>query len=89
MNNPGRILFRDDTEIRYTYLSDGTKLEKSFSAAELPPQAAQTTEYSGNIIYRNGMLDKVLFQGSYCTFGDGNDSPVFHSSLWITSATTA
>ena len=37
------------------------------------------TEYSGNIIYRNGKLDKVLFHGGYCTFNkDKNYEPVFH-----------
>ena len=36
-------------------------------------------EYSGNIIYRNGKLDKVLFSGGYCTFNkDKNYEPVFH-----------
>ena len=37
------------------------------------------TEYSGNIIYKNGKLDKVLFPGGYCTFGSENNSqPIFH-----------
>lgn len=37
------------------------------------------TEYSGNIIYKNGKLDKVLFPGGYCTFDSENNSqPIFH-----------
>lgn len=37
------------------------------------------TEYSGNIIYKNGKLDKVLFPGGYCTFDkEKNDLPIFH-----------
>ena len=36
------------------------------------------TEYSGNIIYRNGKLDKVLFSGGYCTFSNDTSEPVFH-----------
>ena len=37
------------------------------------------TEYSGNIIYKNGKLDKVLFPGGYCTFNkEENDLPIFH-----------
>ena len=35
-------------------------------------------EYSGNIIYRNGKLDKVLFSGGYCTFSKNTSEPVFH-----------
>ena len=37
------------------------------------------TEYNGNIIYRNGKLDNVLFSGGYCTFNkERNNEPVFH-----------
>ena len=36
------------------------------------------TEYSGNIIYKNGKLDKVLFHGGYCTFNKDTSEPVFH-----------
>ena len=37
------------------------------------------TEYCGNIIYRNGKLNKVLFSGGYCTFNkERNNEPVFH-----------
>ena len=36
------------------------------------------TEYSGNIIYKNGDLDKVLFHGGYCTFNKDTSEPVFH-----------
>ena len=36
------------------------------------------TEYSGNIIYRNGKLYKVLFPGGYCTFNKGTSEPIFH-----------
>ena len=37
------------------------------------------TEYCGNIIYRNGKLNKVLFSGGYCTFNkERNNEPLFH-----------
>ena len=36
------------------------------------------TEYNGNIIYRNGKLDNVLFSGGYCTFNKNTSEPVFH-----------
>ena len=37
------------------------------------------TEYSGNIIYSNGYIDKVLFPGGYCTFSKAkSDEPIFH-----------
>ena len=35
--------------------------------------------YSGNIIYRDSKLNKVLFPGGYCTFDkEENDLPIFH-----------
>ena len=36
------------------------------------------TEYSGNIIYKNGEVDKVLFPGGYCTFIKDTSEPIFH-----------
>ena len=37
------------------------------------------TEYSGNIIHRNGKPDKILFSGGYCTFNNTrNKEPTFH-----------
>ena len=36
------------------------------------------TEYSGNIIYKNGEVDKVLFPGGYCTFNKDTSEPIFH-----------
>ena len=35
-------------------------------------------EYSGNVIYKDGKLDKVLFPGGYCTFGKDGSNPTFH-----------
>ena len=37
-----------------------------------------STEYSGNIIYRNGKPDKVLFPGGYCTLNKETNEPTFH-----------
>ena len=37
------------------------------------------TEYSGNIIYRNGKINQALFPGGYCTFDNkSNGKPIFH-----------
>ena len=37
------------------------------------------TEYSGNIIYRNGKINQVLFPSGYCTFDNkGSGKPIFH-----------
>ena len=37
-----------------------------------------TTEYSGDIIYKDGKLNKVLFPGGYCTFDHETQEPQFH-----------
>ena len=36
------------------------------------------TEYSGNMIYEDGKLTKVLFPGGYSTFEKGINNPTFH-----------
>ena len=79
LNNPRRILFKDGTEISYTYLSDGTKLSKTVSVGGgMLLSDSMTTEFSGDIVYENGRLDKVLFHGGYCTFENGCDNTTFH-----------
>lgn len=40
---------------------------------------SSTTDYIGSYILKNGSLDKLLFDGGYCTFS-GN-TPQFHYSL--------
>ena len=67
-------------------IASGTEGETTDVPSLSNPQIAERpslivfgkTEYSGNIIYKNGEVDKVLFPGGYCTFNKDTSEPVFH-----------
>ena len=60
-------------------LTEADSLSDTIMAAQPGMILFGETEYSGNIIYKNGKLDKVLFPGGYCTFDkEENDLPIFH-----------
>ena len=59
--------------------TESSSLSDTIMAAQPGMILFGETEYSGNIIYRNGKLDKILFPGGYCTFDkEENDLPIFH-----------
>ena len=59
--------------------TEASSLSDTIMAAQPGMILFGETEYSGNIIYRNGKLDKILFPGGYCTFDkEENDLPIFH-----------
>ena len=59
--------------------TEASSLSDTIMAAQPGMILFGETEYSGNIIYKNGKLDKVLFPGGYCTFDkEKNDLPIFH-----------
>ena len=59
--------------------TEASSLSDTIMAAQPGMIMFGETEYSGNIIYKNGKLDKVLFPGGYCTFDkEKNDLPIFH-----------
>lgn len=76
-NNLDCILFNGGTAITYVYLPDGTKMGIGSSTMKgCIVLNTWNTEYSGDLIYENGSLSKLLFPGGYCTFDGG--FPVFH-----------
>lgn len=91
LNYPLEIQFSNGGIIQYVYAPDGTKLRTSYITAvenivvpintTLPLQPSQilsedSIDYLGEIIYKNGELDKCLFGNGYVSL-DG-DSPLFH-----------
>ena len=59
--------------------TEASSLSDTIMAAQPGMIMFGETEYSGNIIYKNGKLDKVLFPGGYCTFDkEENNLPIFH-----------
>ena len=59
--------------------TEASSLSDTIMAAQSGMIMFGETEYSGNIIYKNGKLDKVLFPGGYCTFDkEKKDLPIFH-----------
>lgn len=59
--------------------TEASSLSDTIMAAQPGMILLGETEYSGNVIYKNGKLDKVLFPGGYCTFDSENNSqPIFH-----------
>ena len=59
--------------------TEASSLSDTIMAAQPGMIMFGETEYSGNIIYKNGKLDKVLFPGGYCTFDkEKKDLPIFH-----------
>ena len=76
--NPMRISFTDGSITENVYSESGEKLVTRYSgiltSPMIPdgqtspvPHLIQTVEYHGNVIYRDGKVDMVLFPGGYAT----------------------
>ena len=76
--NPMRISFTDGSITENVYSESGEKLISRYSGTltspMIPdsqtspvPHLIQTVEYHGNVIYRDGKVDMVLFPGGYAT----------------------
>ena len=76
--NPMRISFTDGSITENVYSESGEKLITRYSgiltSPMIPdsqtspvPHLIQTVEYHGNVIYRDGKVDMVLFPGGYAT----------------------
>ena len=85
--NPMRISFTDGSITENVYSESGEKLITRYSGTltspMIPdsqtspvPHLIQTVEYHGNVIYRDGKVDMVLFPGGYATI-DGT-AVTFH-----------
>lgn len=66
LNLPCRIQFEDGNSISYLYDANGTKLRTT----HLIDGVTTTTDYCGNAIYENGVLEKLLTEGAYITLAD-------------------
>lgn len=91
LNHPVRITFTNGNTIKHVYSPDGTKLRTvwqtaidnivvpvggCFKLSQNQILHADSTDYCGNAVYHNGVVDKYLFDGGYCTFSGG--TPKFH-----------
>ena len=92
MNNPKEIHFTNGNRTEYIYSASGEKLRTIHRTAVanmgfpigvgVPltpalPLSVDSTDYIGNFIFRNGKVDKFLFNGGYCSFTSDNQ-PVYH-----------
>ena len=82
--NKGLIITYDNNSMpKLMDFGKGKKISYNFSALGEKLQVkhvlsgtTSTTDYIGSYIFKNGSLDKLLFDGGYCTFS-GN-TPQFH-----------
>ena len=83
LNRPVRLDIYTGSFIDYAYSPDGTRLRTIHNtplipvATEMPdrpslsrPVRRDTLEYSGPVVYENGKVKRVLFDGGYATFSD-------------------
>lgn len=87
LNFPKRIRMKNSHQVEYCYTPNGGKLRVVHhlqspvpfvpSGLQLTESASQytvtsdTTEYLGNFILRNGVVDKVLFNGGFASLNEG------------------
>ncbi|MDE6769012.1 MAG: hypothetical protein K2J78_04715 [Muribaculaceae bacterium] len=75
--NPLRISFSDGSYSENVYSASGEKLKSTHTTLQNGILIGKTTmEYRGNIIYRDGKVDMVLFPGGYATVS--GSSVTFH-----------
>ena len=66
--NPLRISFKDGSYTENVYSASGEKLRMTHATSLNGTVTGKTTtEYRGNVIYRDGKVDMVLFPGGYAT----------------------
>ena len=66
--NPLRISFKDGSYTENVYSAFGEKLRMTHATSLNGTVTGKTTtEYHGNVIYRDGKVDMVLFPGGYAT----------------------
>ena len=65
LNLPSSISYSSGKSAAYTYDATGRKLRVSYKASA--SATAVPTDYCGNMIYENGVLKKVFFDGGYVT----------------------
>lgn len=71
-NMPMSMDFGNGKTISYNFSALGEKLQ----VKHVLSGTTSTTDYIGSYIFKNGSLDKLLFDGGYCTFS--GSTPTFH-----------
>jgi RHS repeat-associated protein len=92
LNLPEKVTVSNGSYERFIYSADGKKLQTSsytfsgrrYLSPRKPPQRPKvklkTTTYCGNIIYEDGALSQILFDGGYATLDD-DGIPQYHFYL--------
>ena len=74
---PTSITYSDGRSAAYIYDAGGRKLRTSYQvSAQATPV---TTDYCGNMIYENNVLNQIQVDGGYITFS--GTTPVYHCYL--------
>ena len=68
LNLPEVVTYSDSTKVYYLYSASGSKLKEVVVPGG--EGETETTDYTGNLIYKNGALHKVLTNGGYIETGD-------------------
>ena len=77
LNLPTGITYSDGRSAAYIYDADGKKLRTSYKvSAQATPVP---TDYCGNMIYENNVLNQILVDGGYVTFS--GTTPQYHFYL--------
>ena len=101
--NPLRVSFSDGGYTENVYSASGVKLKTTHATSLNGTVTGKTTtEYRGNVIYRDGKVDMVLFPGGYATVNGtavtfhyytqdylGNNRAVINGSTGVIEQTVA
>ncbi len=77
---PRLITFSSGNSIQYLYDAEGRKLNVTHSPPALSPSGQTTTDYCDNVIYKEGVVDRILTDEGYITIA-GNNTPTYHYFL--------
>ena len=88
LNRPLQLMMTTGSHVDYTYSPDGARLRTIHNTvpagitAPVPDALYRrdTLDYSGPVIYENGAVKRVMFDGGYATF-DANGVPGWHYFL--------
>lgn len=71
LGNLKEITFDNNRIIRYVYAADGTRLRTVHLQKKNGVWLKDSTDYYGNLLLKNGALDKYLFSDGYLSFSNG------------------
>ena len=76
LNLPSVIEFVGGKTIKYTYSADGHKLRAVYTT--VTPATTKQIDYCGNLIFENGQLKQMLFEGGYIPMDDMSGAYCFY-----------